>query len=81
MQGYQDIEDLALYQEDLDKQKTAERRRDAVLQAILCLLIIGVIVFVITEIAKGHFKFETNNDEPEKDLLDASTNNTPSQSV
>ena len=71
MQEYQDIEDLSLFQQDVLQQKTASRRRDAVLRAFLYLLIIGVVVFLITGIARGMFTLKDNN-EPENDL--SSTN-------
>ena len=67
MPGYKDIEELSLYQRDVLQQKTASRRRDAVLRAFLFLLIIGIVVFLITGAATGMFK-STNNNEPENDL-------------
>ncbi len=69
MHGYQDIEELSLYQQDVLQQKTAARRRDAVLRAVLFLLIIGIVVFLITGAARGMFNSK-NNDEPENDLSD-----------
>ena len=69
MQEYQDIEHLSSFQKDVLRQKTAARRRDAVLRAVLILLVVGIVVFLITGLATGMFK--TNNSEPENDLSNA----------
>ena len=76
MQGYQDIEDLSLYQQDVLQQKTAARRRNAVLRAVLFLLMIGIVVFLITGAARGMFT-PKNNNEPDNDLSNV---NSPNQS-